>query len=158
MHCWIVYRELAQPTILLFQIFHISFHGKLFLLLEIFFKNFNQGQYVLNHSVHSVNFDQSLSRNRIFDQRTIPTISLFCRFYHKKNFFSASKIHKKRNQGQRFAPYCSFNTLNKFLTTLKFFPVSNIFKKLDLRIIRFDRYCPFNKVLIIFFYKRANLI
>ena len=32
-----------------------------FLLLEIFLKNFNQGQYGLIHIVHWVNFDQSLS-------------------------------------------------------------------------------------------------
>ena len=36
-----------------------------FLLIEIFLKNFSQGQYVLIHIVHLVNFDQSLSKSHI---------------------------------------------------------------------------------------------
>ena len=36
-----------------------------FLLLEIFLKKFNWGQYVLIHIVHLVNFDQSLSKSHI---------------------------------------------------------------------------------------------
>ena len=36
-----------------------------FLLLEIFFKNFNQRQYRLIHIVHVLNFGQSLSKSHI---------------------------------------------------------------------------------------------
>ena len=39
-----------------FKSFYIS---KLFLLFEIFLKNFNQEQYGLIHIVHLVNFDKS---------------------------------------------------------------------------------------------------
>ena len=36
-----------------------------FLLLEIFLKSFNQGQYGVIHIVYLVNFDQSLSKSNI---------------------------------------------------------------------------------------------
>ena len=45
-----------------------------------------------------------------------------------------------------------------FKQTLQFFSLSNIFKKFELGTIRFDLYCPFNKVFIIFYSARANLI
>ena len=46
--------------IVLSRILQVSIESS-FLLLEIFLKNFNQGQYGLIHIVHLVNFDQSLS-------------------------------------------------------------------------------------------------
>ena len=91
-----------------------------FLLLEIFLKNFNQGQYGLIHIVHLVNFDQSLSTLHI-----VRSMLNFAMFLANSNQETIRTI--------RFDPYCLHKVFITFHQRLTLFPISNTFKKLKWR-------------------------
>ena len=91
-----------------------------FLLLEIFLKNFNQGQYVLIHIVHLVNFGQSLSRSHIL--RSMLNFTMFLANSDQETIWTI-----------RFDPYCPYKIFIKFHQRLILFSISNAFKKLNWR-------------------------
>ena len=111
-----------------------------FLLLEIFLKNFNQGQYVLIHIVHLVNFGQSLSRSHIL--RSMLNFTMFLANSDQETIWTI-----------RFDPYCPYKIFIKFHQRLILFSISNAFKKLNwrqhslnhivLNMIFFDLHCIF---------------
>ena len=100
-----------------FQGFYISFYRKLFLLLKIFLKNFNQGQYGLIHIVHLVNFDQSLS--------TLHIVRSMLNF--------AMLLANSNQETIQFDSYCPHKVFITFHQRLMLFSISNAFKKLNQR-------------------------
>ena len=107
-------------VIFTFQGFYISFHQKLFLLLEIFLKNFNQGQWRLIHIVHLVNFDQFLSTLHI-----VWSALNFAMFLANSNHETIQTIW--------LDPCCLHKVFKMFHQRLMLFSVSNAFKKLNCR-------------------------
>ena len=90
----------------------------LFLLLEIFLKNFNQGQYGLIHIVHLVNFDQSLSTVHI-----VWSMLNFAMFLANSNQQTLRTI--------RFDSYCLHKVFITFHRRFMLLSISNAFKKLN---------------------------
>ena len=90
------------------------------MLLEIFLKNFNQGQYGLIHIVHLVNFDQSLSTLHIV--RSMLNFAMFLANYNQET-----------TQTIRFDSYCPCKVFITFHQRLILFSISNAFKKLNRR-------------------------
>ena len=100
-----------------FQGFYISFHQKLFLLLE---KGQHRGQYRLIHTAHLVNFDQPLSTLYIV-QSTI-NFEMFL-----------ANSNQETIQTIQFDSYCPHKVFVIVHQGLILFSISNLFKKLNRR-------------------------
>ena len=90
------------------------------MLLEIFLKNFNQGQYGLIHVAHLVNFDQPLST--LFIVRSVFNFAMFL-----------GNSNQETIRTIWFGPYCPHKVFITFRQRLMLFSVSNAFKKLNRR-------------------------
>ena len=109
--------------------------------VEIFLKNFNQGQYGLIHVVHLVNFDQSL-------------LILYVVWSMLNFAMFPANSNQETIQTMWFDPYFPHKVFIMFHQRLMLFSVSSAFKKLNQRwqslthivinmMIVFDRCCIF---------------